>query len=155
LFRGALRLVVVRVPTSRHSWQIGSRMGCRRTKLASPTAGLSIKCQPNRARPCSTLAWSRSSTAASGHLVHLETSCRSCGNPHLVAPLRQWTHDRAMHLGATPVVHPKLAMKDSSRNPNPPSLRRSLGEHITGRCSGTGIRGAHLMRLRPPAELRR
>jgi hypothetical protein len=46
-------------------------------------------------------------------------------------------------------------MQDSSRNPNPPSLRRILGEHITGRCSGTGIRGAHFMRLRPPAELRR
>jgi hypothetical protein len=33
--------------------------------------------------------------------------------------------------------------------------RRHTCEHITGRCSGTGIRGAHLMRLRPPAELRR
>ena len=72
-----------------------------------------------------------------------------------VAPLRQWSHDPAMHLGKDPVDLASRAswhMIAQSESACVAALRHG---DITGRFSGTGTRGAHLMPLRPPAELRR
>jgi hypothetical protein len=72
-----------------------------------------------------------------------------------VAPLRQWSHDCAMHLGKDLVVWATRASLQAFPHQESACIAASRCGDITGRCSGTGTRGAHLQRLRPPAELRR
>jgi hypothetical protein len=125
-------------------------------KARRPHLKVVDKVPSEQGAPRSTLAWSRSSTAASGHLVHVETSCRSGQNwLSAVAPLRQWSQYRAMHLGKDLVDLATRASWRAFTHQESGCVAVARCVDITGRCSGTGIRGAHHMNLRPPAELRR
>jgi hypothetical protein len=73
----------------------------------------------------------------------------------VVAPLRQWSHDRAMHLGKDPVDQARHSSWRPWAQQESGCIAALRHGDITGRCSGTGTRGAHLTRQRPPAELRR
>jgi hypothetical protein len=114
-----------------------------------------------RSSACRAGQWSPGH-AGKGHLrrgncaVTLEGPRRSCLDRLIVvAPLRQWSHDRAMHVATSPVDPATRASWRAFPQQESVSLEAPRPGDITGRCSGTGIRGAHFTRLRPPAELRR